>query len=292
MGKEETALATVAPLALAAVSFDSMRQMAESIAKSGLFAEINTADRAMTLMLLCQSEGLHPVAALRRYHIIKGKPSMKADAMLADFQRQGGKVRWLKSDADQARCVFTHALGGEVEFAFTFAEAKHAGLTSNPSWEKFPAAMLRARCVSGGIRMVLPGIVAGIYTPEEVEDFDTAAPRPMVVQMPSRAAGAVDAELLNDPSELFAEEPTRPATPVWVGLVAEVRKKDGQKNGKPYSLFRVVCDGAEFSTFDQSLAEAAKAYAGTGERVVVEFTEDKFGKKITGISAADQPPAE
>ena len=31
--------------------------------------------------------------------------------------------------------------------------------------------MLRARCVSEGIRSVYPGCVVGVYTPEEVQDF-------------------------------------------------------------------------------------------------------------------------
>jgi len=31
--------------------------------------------------------------------------------------------------------------------------------------------MLRARCVSEGIRSVYPGCVVGVYTPEEIQDF-------------------------------------------------------------------------------------------------------------------------
>jgi hypothetical protein len=37
--------------------------------------------------------------------------------------------------------------------------------------------MLRARCVSEGIRSVFPGVVVGAYTPEEIADSDhTPAP--------------------------------------------------------------------------------------------------------------------
>jgi hypothetical protein len=32
--------------------------------------------------------------------------------------------------------------------------------------------MLRARVISEGIRTVYPGVAVGIYTPEEVNDFD------------------------------------------------------------------------------------------------------------------------
>jgi hypothetical protein len=36
--------------------------------------------------------------------------------------------------------------------------------------------MLRARCISEGIRAVYPGCVVGVYTPEEVQDFQQPAP--------------------------------------------------------------------------------------------------------------------
>ena len=34
--------------------------------------------------------------------------------------------------------------------------------------------MLRARCISKAVRMLAPEVVAGIYTPEETEDFQPA----------------------------------------------------------------------------------------------------------------------
>ena len=36
--------------------------------------------------------------------------------------------------------------------------------------------MLRARCVSEGIRSVYPGCVVGVYTPEEIQDFKPSKP--------------------------------------------------------------------------------------------------------------------
>jgi hypothetical protein len=160
------------------MSFSDVERMADAFSKSRLFPAAQTKENALALMMLCQSEGLHPAQAVRRYHVIQGTVAMRADAMLAEFQLRGGKVRWVRSDADEARAVFSHPVGGEFEYAFTIAEAKQAGLPDkNPNWKKYPAAQLRARCVSGGIRMILPGIVTGIYTPEEVEDFgDRQAP--------------------------------------------------------------------------------------------------------------------
>ena len=60
------------------------------------------------LAMLCDAEGLHPMMAIRRYHIIEGRPTLRADAMQADFQRSGGRIRWEQSDAEVCRAVFVH----------------------------------------------------------------------------------------------------------------------------------------------------------------------------------------
>jgi hypothetical protein len=54
---------------------------------------------------------------------------------------------------------------------FTIEEAQAAGLAGKDNWKKYPAAMLRARCVSALSRAVYPEAVLGIYesTSEEIE---------------------------------------------------------------------------------------------------------------------------
>jgi len=75
------------------VPFGEMQGMAEAIAKSGLFGMKDT-NSVLALMAVAQAEGLHPATAARDYHIIQGRPALKADAMLARFQAAGGKVDW------------------------------------------------------------------------------------------------------------------------------------------------------------------------------------------------------
>jgi hypothetical protein len=143
--------------------------MALAVAKSGLFG-VKTADQAMALMLIAQAEGLHPAIAARDYHVINGRPTLKADAMLARFQTAGGSVRWGEYTERRVSGTFTHPQGGSVEVAWTVEMATSAGLTKNPTWKSYPRQMLRARCISEGIRTVFPGVVVGTYTPEEAED--------------------------------------------------------------------------------------------------------------------------
>lgn len=149
------------------IPISDIQTMALNISKSGFFG-LKTPEQAAALMLVAQADGLHPAKAATHYHIIQGKPSLSADAMLARFQAAGGRVNWdVYSDAEVTG-TFTHAQGGSVKISWTLARAKKAAIGN---LEKFPAAMLRARCISEGIRTVYPGVIVGMYTPEEVQTF-------------------------------------------------------------------------------------------------------------------------
>lgn len=182
-----------------------MQVMARSVAASRLFPGIENEQSALCLMLLCQSEGLHPMQALRRFHIIKGRPSMRADAMQAEFQRRGGLIRWGRTDAEVCEARFVHpvlAPDPGVSVAFTMEDARLAGLAGNDSYRKYPRQMLRARVISEGVRMVDPGVVVGIYTPEEVDAFPDAA---AVEATPSN--GHSRSRLVNVPATIHVEQP-------------------------------------------------------------------------------------
>lgn len=161
----------------ALVPVDQVERMALAVAKSGLFG-VKTPDQAMALMLIAQAEGLHPAIAARDYHVINGRPTLKADAMLARFQTAGGSVRWSEYTDQRVVGTFSHPQGGSVEVAWTVDMATAAGLTKNPTWRSYPRQMLRARCISEGIRTVFPGVVVGTYTPEEVEDMEPSEATP------------------------------------------------------------------------------------------------------------------
>lgn len=169
----------------ALVPVEAIQTMAAAVARSGLFG-IKTADQAMALMLIAQAEGLHPAIAARDYHIINGRPALKADAMLARFQSNGGKVEWRKYTDEAVSAVVSHPQGGSVEIEWTYKMAERAGLTKNATWRQYPRQMLRARVISEGIRTVFPGVAVGVYTPEEVADFDAKPPVMQVQQAPQQ----------------------------------------------------------------------------------------------------------
>ena len=191
------------------IPLNEVKEMAKHATASNLFGMPN-AESAFSLMMLCQAEGLHPMQAMRKYHIIEGKPAMRAEAMLADFQSNGGKIQWIERNDKKCSAKFSHPLGGELTVEWTIERAQQAGLTQKKNWLRYPCQMLAARCVSEGVRAVYPAVVCGIYTPEEVQDFTTEAPKPAEAEpvkpeepkptkIETLKAEAVEAEIVEEP---------------------------------------------------------------------------------------------
>lgn len=158
------------------MSISEIAQVAKSVAASRLFPGIDNEQSAFTLMMLCQSKGLHPMAAVERYHIIKGRPSMRADAIHAEFQRQGGSLLILEKSERRAAAVFYHPTypnkdGFELSVSIEDLSRPEGVAVSNDMYKKWPRQMLWARLVSEGVRTILPGVIVGIYSDAEVEDM-------------------------------------------------------------------------------------------------------------------------
>lgn len=175
-----------------AYAVSEMQQMARAIAASGLFGVKNEA-QALSLMLVAQASGLHPATAAQDYDIIQGRPSKKAEAMLRDFIRSGGKVQWHALGDTEADATFTHPQGGEVRINWDIDRARMAGLGGKDMWKKFPRQMLRSRVVSEGIRTVCPMATGGMYVPEEVRDFspDPQVETATVVEISDASSGTI-----------------------------------------------------------------------------------------------------
>ena len=94
--------------------------------------------------------------------------------MLARFQKAGGSVKWLAYTDQSVSAEFSHQQGGTVMIDWSIERAKQAGLTGKDNWNKYPRQMLRARVISEGVRTCFPAVAVGIYTPEEVQDFEPA----------------------------------------------------------------------------------------------------------------------
>lgn len=160
----------------ATATIPEVLQMAEIVAASGLFPAFKTPQAAAALMLLCRAKGLDPMTAVERYHIVQGRPVMRAEAMLAEFLAAGGRVEWHERSDTAAIATFSHPQGGSIRVSWTIDQARAAGLTGKDVWRQYARQMLHARCVSEGVRSVFPGVTNGLYTPEEATDISANGP--------------------------------------------------------------------------------------------------------------------
>lgn len=144
------------------------KDVATALAQSGLWQGANP----HTILMLCylaEAEGHHPAVVYRDYHIMQGKPSKKAEAILRDFSGAGGRVEWHALDDTIADATFHHP-SGTVRIEWTLDRASKAGLNT-PMWKKYPRQMLRSRCISEGVRSVCPAATSGLYEENEVADM-------------------------------------------------------------------------------------------------------------------------
>lgn len=186
----------------AVVPYEQMEKMAKTVAASKLFG-IQQPEQALALMALCQAEGIHPMTAVRDYHIVNNRPSLKAETMLARFHQAGGRVRWYELSDAKADAEFSHPQGGTIRLDWTIERANQAGLMSNPTWKKYPRAMLRSRLVSEGVRTVCPQVVQGVYLEDEIIN---STPELGAVSVEQGVQSFGTAQLTNAEAEVYVED--------------------------------------------------------------------------------------
>jgi hypothetical protein len=153
----------------------------------------------LAIILTGAELGLAPMQAVRGIQIIKGRPTLAADTMGALVKRRSDVCEYLVlKESTAERAVYEAKRKGDpspTTMAFTMADAQRARIKSD-MYEKYPAQMLRARCLSAICRAVFPDLCLGLYDPEELADVPAPAERD-VTPAPSipRTASGAKAEL-------------------------------------------------------------------------------------------------
>lgn len=153
-----------------------MREQASMLVKSGFLPRtIDTPEKAVAVILKGQEIGIPAMHALSNIVVISGKPTCNAELLLALIYRDHGDQALVFEESTPEHCTISYARRGWTErrrHSFTLAEAKQAELTTGSnahSWRKYPAQMLRARCISAVARMAFADSIGGMYTPEELD---------------------------------------------------------------------------------------------------------------------------
>ena len=149
------------------------------LARSGMLGPNVSAECGAIIALDAFAKGIPITETPLNYWIVAGRMTMKPEAMLARFNEAGGKHKIVQNDADA--CEIKLEIESESEtFRISWEQAQQEtwpfeknGKTIKGTW-KGPvgrADMLWARTVSRGVRKLRPALVAGLYTPEEIQDL-------------------------------------------------------------------------------------------------------------------------
>lgn len=187
----------------------SLTALASKAVQSGILPTwVKSESMAYIVMQKAQELGLKPLSAFDMLYIVNGMATLSARGMAAVIKRHGGRIRTIREgqpvyltddpsdfylrgevlrDKDgnpQLADSFTitiectrpdenHEVKHYVHFRWN--EASSAGLTTGPTWKKYPHQMMYNRCLSKAGRQVFPDFISGIYMADELDTTNTIA---------------------------------------------------------------------------------------------------------------------
>jgi hypothetical protein len=228
-------------------SWELMRDKAAILIKSGFLPEaIRTPEQALAVMMKGSELRIPAMYALSNIAIVKGKPTCSAELMLALVRRDHGSQAIRIRETTAQRCVVewrTPGWPGTSEYAYTIEDATRAGLAAGETWRKYPAAMLRARCISAVVRMAFPECIGGMYGPGELGEAVVVTDDGEVVSGAAATSpadtdvhdvDAIEGEVVADASE--SPPPDEPPPPV---VAPAQRRREGRERAN--ARYHAIC---------------------------------------------------
>lgn len=148
-----------------------LRAMAEELVASGLLPQhIKTPQAALFVILKSLELGLPPTYGLSHLYVVNGRVAASAELMAALVYRAHGDQALEVVETTDERCVVRYKRRGWSEartLVYTREDAKRAGLLVREQYQRFPAALLRARAISAVCRLAFPDVLAGLAAAED-----------------------------------------------------------------------------------------------------------------------------
>jgi hypothetical protein len=167
-----------------------VKSLGSDIAKSQMFGCESTS-QGNILALACIVSGRDPLSLPMEFHLMKGKLTLRADAMLGRLSKAGGKYEVIEHSPDAAE-VKMEFKGRKFHQRFTWEEAQQEPfvyegkgivkllkegkrdqlvLKDNYATPRRRMQQMWCRVISDGVRVVAPELVTGVYTGEETADY-------------------------------------------------------------------------------------------------------------------------
>ena len=83
-------------------------------------------------------------------------------------------------------------------------------------------------------------------------------------------------------AEVIESEPEQ-AIPIITSLIDSVTKREGEKGGKPYTVYTLHIGDQKITTFSETFAKTAKEFVTKKESAVIEYKTTKYGMELVSI---------
>lgn len=136
---------------------------------------INQPGKILAAILAGRELGVGPMASLRAFHVVEGKPVADYSFWISRMKAAGYKIEWPESSAERVTLRLTGPDGAVHVETWDKERATRAGLwNGKDNWKRYPETMLKARCVATAGRSFAAEVMSGCYTPDEAEEMKSA----------------------------------------------------------------------------------------------------------------------
>ena len=202
------------------------RELAKHIAKARIISGRDplTEDQAVVLIMYAMEHGFIGISSLSFCGLLKGKPYTTAAGLQAIAEREGWITRFV-TDEKKSTCTLTKEGRDPVVVTYTIDDATKAGLASSNkvngietnNWIKQPKSQLEAAASRMAIRRACPAAAMGVYTDQELRDFDFAQQSAQQPEPAPETAEISTADIMAKVKEFYAG---------WVGYFRELGAND------------------------------------------------------------------
>lgn len=242
-----------------ALKFAEMIQNAEGMIPK---AYLRQPGKILACVMAGQELGVGPLAALRAFHVVEGKPVADYSFWVARLKAAGYRVEFPVKGPEKVTIKLT-APDGKTSHTETWdkARAATAGLwNGKDNWKKYPENMLTARCVTSAGRAFAGEVMFGCFERDEEDEIVREAEASVREPEPQMTTARLAAAAGVDEATFTAQQ--------------EVQQRTERKA-------RLVHD--ELRKQNKALADAVLAEFGAkGKRIseLPEETLDKLGSKL------------
>ena len=159
-------------------NFVEALRIAAFYASTSLLGKVRSPEAALLIMAVGAELSIPATTALRAIHIVKGKPVLSSDLLVALCVKRPDVCEYFvcTESTDKSATYETKRKGrtAPISNTFTIEDASRAKLgVGNPdsNWGKYPKAMLRHRAAAELARQVYPDIVLGLYSDSEEDEI-------------------------------------------------------------------------------------------------------------------------